>query len=349
MGADWPNHRRFVKWFREHIGTIKDNKYTTLKTGACFPERYMIGVIRYWCEHPEDPTFDRFCAYFSNNGFRSPRELSSSAIAELIGTPIFSHPELPEPDDCCSRGPFWFMKAVATAVEYHSPLSYINQCRNYDDLKEAIDWMFVESGREIARERLSPDEARVRAGACNRVSFEDCLKQAIICWEWDRWTILRTKGQAGDVAMSICIPLRETVYVDFLRGNRTHHEFGPDDFTVPSSRLVLVAGSIRPNDLGGCEEEGNKLLPIVLHMQMAWFALNAKRTPRQIRILSFAGTPLNRERLITAGFESKNCTVKDTGMEFFELVLDRDNLSSKQFATLSLLQWIINVLRKSGS
>jgi hypothetical protein len=138
--------------------------------------------------------------------------------------------------------------------------------------------------------------------------------------------------------MSIVLPVSSGFYQKVRDGQQMPHACGLDDLVSPSLNLILEAAAERPDLLGLTRTNPTESLRITLLHQIAALArCNRIRRSDTLRILSFAGTPTNADRLLANHFLPTGRTLPRSGLAIYELKVQVGHLAISDVFNVAML------------
>lgn len=343
----WPRQKLVIDLFRRFGGGYQSGQYNKLRHGNAVAEKYAAQFIDFALEpqrfgdaatelrHLRGVLVD----FLRTHGVQSPSQVGKESILSLVCGPIADKdaPARSNGIDYLRRG----IRAIGEFVHTDFPVDrYVLACQNEEEVHDAVHSMFLRvahcvSGSSAA---LSDDEAIAIAEGYMQVSLASYKLKAAAWWRFNPWTVVQARQKETPVGVSIVLPLSSRCYDKVFKGEMAPHEANVNDFNVPSSHLIIEGCSERPNILSNPAINPTKPLVMTQAFQLAALSqCKLSRMRRTIKLLSFAGTPLNRERLLDTGFVVTGFTMPKTGLELFEMELPVPTFSGTKFLHSSLL------------
>lgn len=317
-------------WFQENYGGLRKTAYSAVKHGRIAGEKCVEGFLAMLLAgsppYPQPDVLKRarlvLLDFLRERGIQTlsqvPRE---SIIAHIAGPLTLEKPGRASTRDYLRSS----IVAIAEGVSPNFPVNrYVQGCGSDDDVIQAIRWMYVCAGHCIGADgsRMSATEATELAEQHLQQSMEEYRTRASKWQQFNPWTVVFAQDGSRRVGMSIVLPLSQAAYTEILDGKRVSYEMTPSDLESPSTRLLIEAcAECPPEDR---PHNVNPTTPLKMTLALQCAALSrARELPREcdVRLLSFAGTPRNRDRLVDTGFIPTGRTMYRTGVELFERVM----------------------------
>lgn len=311
----WPLTKNFVGWMRKHGGGIKNGRYAPMKRGEPTDPRYVVGLVRCTlgalATRPEDEGAQALIEYLSARRVENVNDYSAATIAEMLLEPD-------DDEDYIKRG---VLGVLDSLFQKRLVPRLVEACSTELNVAAAVRWMFVWVGRQVdERADQLPIEASIAAAETYmRTSYDAYVARAVSWWRYDPWTVVQARGKQTPTGVTIVLPLREAAYEDLKQGRRMSYDVGPHELHRPSRNLLIEALAERPPELDGVDGNTTKnTLNAVVSQVGVLSHCRAEEAHRPLRLLTFAGSRLNRERAVSFGFQPVGTTMRDTGLEFFE-------------------------------
>lgn len=320
----WPRDKHLSKWFKANCGYAGGTN-TAMRRGDLVPDKYPEWYLRLLVQQAERvevrqarlATLD-FVARFGIT------ELTREAIPAVLGhicTPPIDAPEAKDGMLDYLAHPVDILRLFQDALPFES---HARAC-GPGDLPAAIDWMYTRVGQCTAPTGHSMPAAEAIAYARDHIGLaEDEYRARAAQWQaFNPWTVVRAWHKTRPVGMSIVLPVTEAFYTDVRNGLRPSYDCGIRDLSVPSVHLIIEAGAENPELLATANINPTRPLLVCLICQLAALSrpnrFNASQT---LRVLTFSGTPKNRDRLMRAGFvPTSGPRMARTGLELLERTL----------------------------
>lgn len=230
---------------------------------------------------------------------------------------------------CVHHG--WYMEGLDGLVGLFNDYIWGNLvrpgmlCEHEKDVREAVSMILSDLGRHIrgGATRLSDDDAIAIAEQHMKLSHDDYLGRALDLWRKEKWTFGFGVVDRQRVACSCVLPLRDFIYEEVRQGKRSTHGCLAPEVTSPSQTLLFEAVAQRPDiEYASIAKKTGQVIR-TFFVQMARLSLDAsswgQHESRSLRILSFAGSPTNEQRLKRLGFRPTGTKMLGFGISFYEL------------------------------
>lgn len=354
--SGWPSNSEVYGWFLNNYGGLKKDVYPAAKRGEVVGEKFVNGFLALLLAPPDPRSLGStmrharavLADFLHERGIHSLTQATpESLLAHIAGPPTTEPPARSAKIDYLRKG----ASAIGEFVLLGTSIDrFVQACDNRtdDDVHEAVRWMYVRLGRSIApggflsdasadRNRpvtraakgasvhetrdteLSEEDAEAIATAHIRLPLAKYQMLAVAWQRFNPWTVIYARDKSRRVGMSIVLPLQDAAYQDILDGKRASYDMTPKDLTSPSAHLLIEACAERPDSGRPADANPTRGLLMALGMQLA--ALSRCRdlpAGTELRLLSFAGTPKNRDRLLDTGFKATGRTMARTGAELLE-------------------------------
>jgi len=203
---------------------------------------------------------------------------------------------------------------------------------------EAIAWMFVDFGRQLAFPyAISIKEATERTEEMMHLKLHEYQARAVQWRKSNPWRIIGFRGEDKIIGMSLILPITASARQRILNAEQMTYDCKPNQLCTHSHFLLHEGLAMRPPDMNGdpnADLAGPYLAVIAQTATLSRFHRLRYKTP--LSVLSIAGTPVNRERQIAFGYGPTGKRMKLTNIEFVELGIER---SMKAGLTAAILEW----------
>ena len=325
-------------------GGSRTGTIVEMKKGAAVPEKCLLALIELLLEHHR-PTLE---AYLAEQGSPSSDTQSADVILERIAGPPGDKP-MPPPD-----GEDWFLQGLNGLFDALEDFMFGKNlipegalCRTEDDVRYATEMMMKSLGRRTLRGRKPPNEEHLIRLAENymKINQEEYVARDLKLWQAVPWTIVFAVIGKQRVGCTRILPLKKSAYEAFRDGERSVNFCAPDDLDFPSWYLLIEnVGELPESEFPSAKRTRQLLRTICLQLaRLSLFPHTDKTRKHKLHILSFAGTPTNRNRLMKFGFRSNGNRMAVNDVEMMEL--DR----RKGFRLRLMVRLMRDRLRKHGS
>ncbi|WP_152054220.1 hypothetical protein [Tautonia marina] len=311
----WPPGKRFPKALKD-LGGGDKAIVARMKEGAAVPEKYiraLVGLMR------NESTLS---AYFTAKRLGGIETLTDDDIIERIAGPLTPAPAPPpESEDIFDKGIVGIAEVFSRFVG--KLVREGTLCRDEKDVATAVAMIFATVGRHVTRDAALADaEAITAAEAIIGLSRDAYLERAVAWWRKAHWSMAFAVVNRQRVGCSCVLPLTDDAYAAVRAGRQLDYELTADDLAVPSRSFLLEAEAERSDaDYPQIRKRTGRQLHTLL-LQVARLSLPESPVPYlgcPIRILSFAGTPVNRARLLKLGFRPTGNRLPVHNLEILEL------------------------------
>ncbi len=349
--SGWPSDRDTLAWFHREYDGMQKGAYARLKRGELLAEHYTAGVVRLMLDPPglEEKSWKTanrakgvLLDFLRPRGIHSPGKKDLASVLSLVCTMVDERTDERQQD--------WVTWGITTMLRLlYSESSIIGSvlgCGTREHtVKQAIDLMYDSCGRQVAA-RLAKDRRTAIEAAELHLGqrLADYQSRAQDWHRFNPWTVIYAHDHGTPVGMTIVLPVSDEAYSDVFEGRRASYELTPDDFAVPTCNLIIEAGAERPGDVDYTPRNPTKALILALIAQTAALARVAD-LPREknMRALTFAGTPTNRERLLASGFRTTGRTMARSGVELIERRFPLKTLQMRDLLNAAVLQQLSHV------
>lgn len=297
-------------------GIAKSGRYSELRAGDAGIEDYFFRFVE--CCRRRIPDADRerraLDEYLVQIGVADPSALTVEQIVHRISRP----------------GKRSFADALMGGIKYivglselvRHPARCVRPCLNEAEVRSAIAWMFAEAGRLASRSELDVQGAIERGEQQIGISLADYRARAIEWWRAEPWTVVLALDGGRPAGMGIALPLRADVYDEVRGGRRRGHECQARDLESPSAQLLVEGLAMRHADGALAPRKPNRFLLAAVACQQAYLSrVREIGGDVPLCLLSFAGTPANRARLIRFGYQPVGTCLRGTQLELLERTL----------------------------
>ncbi|MFN0007202.1 MAG: hypothetical protein ACKVXR_04780 [Planctomycetota bacterium] len=339
----WPPDSRLSEWFKETCG-YKGGTNTAMRRGELAPEKYTHGFVQLLVRGDDDVELRQArlatTDFVSRFGIEELSPATAGAVLGHICDPAVEKPE--EPDSYID----YLGKRIHRIADI-APLlgrldSHVRGCPA-EQIPEAIRWMYVRVAHSTAAEgrSLHQDKAIGFAQIFMGIEKDRYAANARRWAEANPWTVVRAWQKGTPVGVSIVLPVTASFYRAVLDGEQTPYQCRPEDIQVPSTHLILEAVAEKPEALGTSRLNPTRSLIVCLLFQLAALSrCNRFNTRTEIRMLSFAGTPKNEERMTRTGFVPTGRTMHRPKLRLFERKFDVGHLGATDIFSGAALYFI---------
>jgi hypothetical protein len=312
----WPETKNFERWVSQQRSGIRHGIYAALKEGLALDPKYAVTLCDYFLNQAEQgkehEQFSAFSAFLRQQGIENPQAHSPATLAQRLFVS----------DD----SDFFCLDAdgILSIIKSHRIVKYyVTQCEDEEEVREAIHWMFVTVGRATTHSKqLSIHESVRCAEQYMQIALPDYQARALQWWEFDRWTIIRARGKRAATGMSIVLPLAESAYAQLKNGRAMSYDILPTDLRRPSPHLLVEGTCERPVDMAGDKGNTTKNTFMAIVSQIAVLThCHGPHSKKSLYLLSFAGTPRSKKRLLSGGFKTVGNSMPDSSIQFYERIL----------------------------
>ncbi|MFT3686368.1 MAG: hypothetical protein QM783_15850 [Phycisphaerales bacterium] len=318
----WPPEKPVYEWLRANKVSVK-SVYNLAKQGRAVDEKFVAGFARLLIAQHDargkhygqfmraklalaDYLRERHILLgsrhveFDNRFALSADPTEERTVVAYIGGPLLDDPGTAPGSDYLR----FSLRVVGECIGSFGVVDrYVQGCRDSGELDEAAKLVLTCSGQSFAP-FLSEDKAMQRAA--DRLQLElATYQQAVRAWhDHHPWTVVFSRDGDKRTGVSIVLPLGDEAYDDIVTGRRATFELTGKDLRRPTSTLLLEACAEQGSPDGKPNDNPTKSLLTCIGLQCAALA-RASYLPRgtKMRVLSFAGTPRNRQRLLESGFQ----------------------------------------------
>jgi len=336
----WPDAKRFEGWMRDHRDGIKNGVYSKMSRGLPVRPHYIVEFLRFLVT-------------------RSPADLdweTASVVARHLELPCWDQEPVEsiaqrlmadDNEDYFQRGVDGLIDAIKLTRVIDRMVSV---CSNRAEVEDSVRWLYVWVGREMAPEiaRGTVSEAIQVAEKHMKLPMEEYARRAVAWHTAEPWAVVKAPGNRTVTAMSVALPLTDLAYESLRRGERRSYEIDPSEIVRPSRNILIEACAERPIELGGNEGNATRHTLIALFAQQAVLAYS-EAVPKNepLRVLSFAGTPRNCQRLKRFGYKRVGTKMPGLPVEWYEKVYAR-RFSNADFLFLGLF-WMAGFFAQRAS
>lgn len=343
----WPSDLTLQTWFKSDIG-YKGGTNTAMRRGEPVPKKYTDSFVKLLVGSQEPlalaqarrATLD----YVGRFGIQELTPSTEDAVREHICYPPLPRPSRIRPFRDYLRERTHALQDFLHLAEFENwlracPPSYI---------AEAVRWMYVRVAQSTAPTgpSLSHADAIRFAEEYIGLALGDYCERVRRWSEINPWIVLLSWHKDKAVGMHIALPVTPQTYQQIVDGKKTPYDCTEADFTIPSLHLVFESIAEKPEFVGRQEPNPTRSLRASSIFQIAALArCNRLRAPDTLRILTFAGTPLNEERSRSVGFVQKEGRVMrhpnpSTQLKLYELEVQVGRLTMSDIFTVGILELI---------
>ncbi len=339
----WPPNKVLERWFKEVCG-YQGGTNTAMRRGTPVPDKYLKWFVellvtsadRLDLRQARLATLD-FVARFE---IRELTPASADAVLEHICLPPISRPEGKEAAiDYLRRRTI----ALNEFIHLASFDSWVRGCPT-ECIEEAVRWVYVRVAQCNADTgpMMSSPEAITYSTSFIGLKPGDYAARVAQWATSNPWTVVRAWHKVGGVGVNITLPVTPHVYQRVLDGDLAPTEITPHDFDLPSLHIILEAIAEKPEFVGRPHVNPTRSLRASSIFQIAALArCNRLPGPAKLRILSFAGTPLNELRLRDVGFLPTGGRLRHPrSPKLYELTVDVGQLLTRDLFTVGALELI---------
>lgn len=331
LRSAWPQHDLLLQLGAPHGFGRSNGLYKRIKRGDYVDQKRVAAFIGTMLAPPSvnqggrtiDPLRDSRGALFDflrKQGVPSPATLDLEAVLAYVCTVVTDHTIVNREWDWLKM-PFTQMGRL-----YDLPLDaarYVQACHpeRPEELRQAVHDIYASCGRamepSVSREPLS-SAVRV-AERVITMDLDAYVEQAAGWRRFNPWTVVRAWDGRRGVGALVMLPLKPTAYEQILEGQRAGFEMTPDDLTVPCRHLWMEACAEAPWATDDPKINPTKALRACMMVQTGAL-VQAGKLPddARLKVLTFSGTPRNRERLLQNGFNSTGRTMARAHVELLE-------------------------------
>jgi hypothetical protein len=291
--------------------------FARLRKGDALKAKYAIGLVGYLLTR-DTRTKSRieFLEYLADKGVRNPEKKSY----EEIVSHLWERTEASKTTDVFTMGDDGFSVA---ARDVESITESVQACSDPQDVRCAIEWMYVNLGRQLNGYRsfavLDATEAAKEAIGLSREHYE---KQAISWSDFDRWTVVYARRRGVPMGMSIVLPLRLNAYDAVRAGKRKTYDIQPSDLMRPSRNLLVEALALSPEYVPANNEDPYRSILNAMVCQQGLLARCDDKTLKEpLRLLTHAGNPANRKRAEDFGYKETGTCLAGSHLGLLERVI----------------------------
>lgn len=318
----WPRERYVATWFKKDYGGYTSNSFTAMKRGEHVLEKYALGFVTMLAQraHTTDVrhsyrTLLRFLG--KSEAFQMDASHVEAVVAMICGPSADKNPYSQPMTDYLVHG----VRAIGDFNGEFAVDRYVRGFPDDDALMQAIGWMYVRVAQAAVMHAgdLPQTEAEVQAGEFMGIGKDAYFARAQQWLDHYPWTVTRAWHKSGSVGVSIVLPVTDAAYERVRSGEVPPYLLTPDDMTAPTLNLIIEAAAERPESLSEPHINTTKPLFLCIAFQLAALArCHTLKSPGVLRILTFAGTPQNRERSLATGFVPTGTRMARTGLEVLE-------------------------------
>lgn len=335
----WPATTNVEDWIRAEGYGIKNGTYAKLKNGRPVDPKHLVSLVRYLRDATSQSRalahiHTAFVTYCRSIDIPDLRQHSAEALTQLLMEPE-------ENEDVFMDSMRQAISSLSVQVIFDGA---VQACANQNQVRLAVRSMFVWLGNDLDTTTRTSEAAGIAVAEDHmKISLADYQARAISWWQFDPWTVVMARGKRRPTGMGIVLPLREEAYRSLLDGEKPTYDLTPVDLDRPS-RLLLIAGASERNT-NACQQEGNLTRNTLMALITQLAVLSHVPTKGQtdgLRVLTFAGSPTNHQRLICSDYTPTGINMAKTGHEFYERSLCWPFRSPMDALLLGLLWFLGN-------
>ena len=323
--SGWPDVDAMKAWVRlQGIGGTKHGPHSALRNGRPASILFWRAFVRYLTRdtNPRRPELHHewfvLKAYLERvKKVADAASLSDDAVIELISTSVI----VKDPDSGL-RDLFDFpVEFIANLyaskkVLRRDPWKAVRLCSRDPgarqvEIDEAIEWVFVVLGRDVAGSpKMPPPRAIGHAEHLLEVSLSEFQRRAREWCEFEPWTVVRCFDGKRVTGVSITLPLRKEIYEEIRQGKRATFDCGRGEMTQTSPYILAQAMAQRSGDVNvGRARFSRSALPALV-CQQAWCStLPGIGSEVPLHILAPGGTRMNTTLLKLARYRPTGTSV----------------------------------------
>lgn len=332
----WPVEKE-VNSFRE--SDMTHGAYKSLLEGNAQSYEYVIATLVCMLRVSQDPKLGLrrtiLLDYLFQKSVTNAEELDAYKVAAYVCESFKDRREKKFFRDAFEH---WLDHLIDAFVKTRSPQDHLHFC-DEKEVREAIDWMYIEAGRAVGGKRLSRKAARLRAESIVKVDFEDYVAQATLWHVRYPWTVIQVLGDSKDkVGMCINLPVRKDAYEAVKLGRRTSTSCTDNELEFPSRFLIAEGLALAPRE--ECKRsfsDTKALLYAVLCQQAKLSDIPGIGWEHPMYILSFAATKANLRRLKWGGYKLLDAHMFKTGWRLVQRTFDLQNEDQQSLLDLPVL------------
>jgi len=329
-----PTAQRIEEWLKQHA-ECKTGQISKLFKCEPLDRRYAVRFVFYVTSHARKGTeqrcFKAFCEYLQQFGIDNPLAHSDDNIADILLEPDPNNYFISPTEKFLSSLKLWRIAE-----------KYIIECRKDSQVKHAVDWLFIDAGRQIAaNESLSRNDAIHIAEKAVGLSIQEYRERALAWSRFDSLTVIQARGKGHPTGMCIVLPLQEAVYEEIKAGKRVTHDVLPTELKRPSRFILTEACFVRPVDQGGLDGSPTKYVLKAVASQIAILSHSYRPELKlPIHMLSFGGTPDTERLLRSDRYKPTRTRMPKTNWPLFEGILPWSSLHPTDYLFRMALLWI---------
>jgi len=242
-------------WLNHHnIKGTKNGMYGQLQRGRPVSVIYITAFVEYVSRSRSATASDEYDirqwetlkGYLEEKcGIEDAAAMPVSAMVEHVSYTTVSSKKL---DDWFNRsceimGTLYTSKRVLRREPWRAvKLCSSDPTARSQDVAEAVEWIFVELGRDVAdNTSLSAESSIQRGEECLKITMQDFTARANEWCAFEPWTVVRCFKDGKITGVSICLPLKPDVYHSIRNGERPTYDCNPGDMTSVSSHVLVQA------------------------------------------------------------------------------------------------------------
>jgi hypothetical protein len=338
----WPPISVVRNWFKDRRIGLKRDRYTELKRGDGLAEKYAYSLARLLLEESRKEAPRAFGLAFKEfveaNGITATAAYFDDILTCICAPPRHEPWIRDTGDDLLGLG----LQGLDDLVDTKRLLErHICLCRHEEDVRNAVEWLFVYVGRSI-NPSLSLPEATALATQYMRTTPDDYHRYAMQWWRFNPWTVVLAQGKRRPIGVSILLPLTKVAYESVLDGNQMTYQTTAEQLANPSPILLHEIVAARPRDMGGeaiSLKDATRALYATVIAQCGVFTHSLPAGASDpMRLLSFPGTPENAKRLQAFGYRSTGKSMPGTGLPYVEKLWPLNSTNTRAALLIALIR-----------
>jgi hypothetical protein len=313
--SGWPPEASVKSWCQEKdrgFEFMANGQYAPVAAGDFVDERHVWLVVNYLL-HPAHRNFPErrsLNLFLQEHGVASPEAATAAQVLDLVSVVERI------PDEGFGRGTSVMLKFFERLFR---PSDHMRLIKREQEVREAMGWMCVEGGRQLANGRLPEFEALAKDEARMGPSLKEYQDRAVEWWTENPWTIVHTIGNHQITGMCMALPVTETFYNRARGGKCRTYDCRKEDLKMTSA-YVIVEGLAPKMDLRANKiSPGESFIRAILCQQAGVSDVPGVCSPgRPLRLLSFASTPVGKRRLKGFGYKGLSTFFPGTDIEYME-------------------------------
>ena len=324
---EWPTFDRLAEWFvnSPRGQSFKNARYSKMKKGLSDKEEYFHDLIRMLVTRGMARNaphyYEATVRFLQSRGLSQQQMDDMEAVMNVLCTP-------PTPIPVVSSGIIDYLQLGFRGLQQIFEFETADRCAQLMPVKrvpEAIAWMFIDYGRQLALPRqVTTKEAIELTEQMMHLTLEDYQARAVRWRAQNPWTIVGFRGDDKMLGMSLALPVSAEARAEVLDGNQMTYDCTHSQIRQHSRFLIHEGFAIRPVEMHG-DPSSALIQPYfaVLAQAAALSDFRKLRADTPLTILSTPGTPINRDRLDGFGYKPTGKHMRLTNIEFVQLVIKR--------------------------